>query len=200
MGRQRRAQDRALRSRRPSRSTRREVAARRVGGAFADTKIGKSMAAAAERSELQTRELAMKMESRDAAHLEESRWRNELNRRQAANPDHLRERGARRSSSRARAKRSATSRSRTSSTRSASATRRNDSSSCGPIGSSAATTSSTTTRRTGITGVGERDEMMAGVHNTRERRYALEAEFKPQETERRSCSRKRRRRRRSRSA
>ena len=155
-----------------------------IGGAFADTKIGKSMAASAERSELQTRELTMKMEARDASHLEESRWKNELNRRQAANPDHIREPGAEQKFVAGQGQkvrdekvadfqsqeRQRDAKERLEQRRTDRFERRND--------------EFYENKTNGITGVGARDEMMAGVHNTRERRYALEAEFKPQETER----------------
>ena len=156
-----------------------------LGGAFADTKIGKSMAAAAERSEMQTRELAMKMEARDAAHLEESRWRNELNRRQSANPEHIRDRGVEQKFVAGQGdkvrdqhladfqgqERQREAKERLEKLRTDRFERRND--------------EFYANETNGITGVGKRDEMMSGVHNTRERRYALEAEFKPQETERR---------------
>ena len=51
-----------------------ERSGKAVGNIGSNTKFAQSMAAAADRSEHQTRELAMKMESRDAAHLEGQRW------------------------------------------------------------------------------------------------------------------------------
>src|SRR3569832_2012991 len=161
-----------------------EKSGKAVGGAFADTKLGKSMAASAERSEMQTRELAMKMESRDAAHLEESRWRNELKRRQAANPDHIRDAGVENKFVAGQGQkvrdekiaefqtqeRQREAKERLENLRTERFERRND--------------EFYENKTNGLTGVGARDEMMEGVHNTRERRYALEAQFKPQETER----------------
>jgi hypothetical protein len=161
-----------------------EKSGKAVGGAFADTNVGKSMAAAAERSELQTRELTMKMEARDAAHLEESRWKNQLDRRQTANPDHVREPGAETKFVAGQGQkvrdekvadfqsqeRQRDAKDRLEQLRTERFERRND--------------EFYDNKTNGITGVGKRDEMMAGVHNTRERRYSLEAEFKPQETER----------------
>ncbi|HET9993095.1 MAG TPA: hypothetical protein VFQ65_31385, partial [Kofleriaceae bacterium] len=161
-----------------------EKSGSKIGGAFAETTIGKSMATAAERSELQTRELAMKMEARDAAHLEESRWKNELKRRQGANPDHIREPGAEQKFVAGQGQkvrdekladfqsqeRQREAKERLEQLRTDRFERRND--------------EFYDNKTNGVTGVGARDEMMGGVHNTRERRYALEAEFKPQETER----------------
>src|SRR5258706_2851972 len=51
------------------------------------------MAQEAERSEAQTREMAMKMEARSAADLEKARWHNYLDGRQKQNPEHLRDKG-----------------------------------------------------------------------------------------------------------
>ena len=54
-----------------------ESSGKAFGGLGAETAFGKRLAASAEHSEFQTRELTMKMGARDAAHLEESRWRRE---------------------------------------------------------------------------------------------------------------------------
>ena len=64
-----------------------ESSGKAVGGLGAETGFGKRLAASAERSEYQTRELGMKMGARDAAHLEESRWRREVDRRAATAPE-----------------------------------------------------------------------------------------------------------------
>jgi hypothetical protein len=65
-----------------------------VGNLGADTKLGKNLAKAADEAERSTREAMMKQEMRDAVHLEEQRWKGQLDRRQAANPDHLRNKEA----------------------------------------------------------------------------------------------------------
>ncbi|MEO8929043.1 MAG: DUF4157 domain-containing protein, partial [Caldimonas sp.] len=156
-----------------------------VGGLGADTKLGKSLAASAERSEIQTRELAMKMQARDASHLEETRWKNELGRRQAANPEHVRDKGVEskfvnqqgdkvRGEADASFKREEQQRGtkeKLEQRRSDRFDRRNDE--FYENGSNP------------ITGKKSRDEMMDSVHNTREKRWKLEGDLKPQETERR---------------
>ncbi len=65
-----------------------------VGNLGQNTTFGKNMAKAAERSEQQTREAVMKDGMRDAAHLEEERWKRELRQRQRDNPDHIRSKDA----------------------------------------------------------------------------------------------------------
>jgi hypothetical protein len=67
-----------------------ERAGKSVGNAGADTAFAKRMSAAADQSELDTRRLAMQVDARDAAHLEQTRWQNTLDKRAAANPDGLR--------------------------------------------------------------------------------------------------------------
>ncbi|MFT3699673.1 MAG: DUF4157 domain-containing protein [Kofleriaceae bacterium] len=155
-----------------------------VGGLGADTKLGKSMAAAAERSELQTRELAMKMQVRDASHLEDSRWKNELDRRQAANPDHIRNPEAEakfRANERQKvadkaktdfetSERQREGKEKLEQLRSDRFDRRND--------------EFYENKTNGFTGEKARDSMMDSVHNSRAKRYQLEDQFRTQETER----------------
>ena len=155
-----------------------------VGGLGADTKLGKTLASSAERSEMQTRELAMQMNVRDATHLEQTRWRNELDRRQKANPDHIRDRGvedkfvagqgakmnADATTSFSREENIRGSRERLEQRRTDRFERRND--------------EFYENKTNAFTGKNTRDEMMDQVHGARERRWNLEASMKAQETER----------------
>ncbi|HEX4454429.1 MAG TPA: DUF4157 domain-containing protein [Kofleriaceae bacterium] len=61
-----------------------------VGNAGSDTKFAQRMTAAADQSELETRRLAMQVQANDAAHLEETRWQNYLDKRGKTNPDEIR--------------------------------------------------------------------------------------------------------------
>ncbi len=61
-----------------------------VGNAGSETKFAQRMTAAADQSELETRRVAMQMQANDAAHLEETRWQNALDKRSKANPDEIR--------------------------------------------------------------------------------------------------------------
>jgi hypothetical protein len=65
-----------------------------IGGIGHTTRLGRSMAEAADQAELETRKVAMQNELRDATHLEESRWNRTLAARQAENPTHLRDQAA----------------------------------------------------------------------------------------------------------
>ena len=157
----------------------------RLGAMGAETDFGKRLAASAERSELQTRELGMQLGARDAAHLEEARWKRELERRAANAPaGHLRSADAEKTfiASRgdkvrreeadtfAQDERRREQTERLEKMRTERFDRRNHDFS--------------ENRTNGLTGESKRDEMMGSVHNSRQRRWDLEAQFKAQETER----------------
>ena len=156
-----------------------------LGGLGAETAFGKRLAASAERSELQNRELAMQMAARDAAHLEEARWQRELERRAAtAAPGHIRSKDAEANfiasrGQNVRRDQAATfqheeqqreQKERLEHLREQRFDRRNN--------------DFYENRTNGLTGESARDSMMNGVHNSRERRYQLESTFKSQEHER----------------
>ncbi|HEX7703272.1 MAG TPA: hypothetical protein VF403_21180, partial [Kofleriaceae bacterium] len=115
----------------------------------------------------------------------ETRWRNELNRRQGANPEHIRDKGVEnkfvnqqgdrvRNEADTNFKREEQQREvkeRLEQRRTDRFDRRNDEFSENGTNP--------------ITGKKSRDEMMGSVHNTRDKRWKLESDFKPQETERR---------------
>ncbi len=65
-------------------------AGKAVGNAGSETAFGQRMAAAADQSELETRRLAMQVDASDAAHLEQTRWKNYLDKRAKTNPDEIR--------------------------------------------------------------------------------------------------------------
>ncbi len=163
-----------------------EKSGKAFGGIGAETKFGQSMAAAADRSEHQTRELAMKFQANDAAQLEGERWKNYLGDRQAKNPDHIREPGSEKAfisekQDKVRAdaetqfaadekKRGTTEK--VEQMRHDRFERRND--------------EFYENKTNGITGVDARDQMMGTVHASREKRWDLEKTYSAQETERKS--------------
>lgn len=67
-----------------------------VGGIGHSTSVGRSVVAAADQAELDTRKAAMHAEMRDATHLEEQRWQRALAARRAENPAHLHDAAAER--------------------------------------------------------------------------------------------------------
>lgn len=66
----------------------------RIGSVGEDWKVTKNLTAASENVERDTRQAAMRAAAQDEANLEGERWRRQMDRRQAASPDHVRNEAA----------------------------------------------------------------------------------------------------------
>ena len=160
-----------------------ERAGKKVGSAGAETAFGKRMAAAADQSELETRRLAMQMDAKDAAHLEETRWKRSLAARREANPDAIHSDAADQKFIASRGQRV-----------------RDDAAADFEAKEAKAATDARIDdlkqarmerhtdeyfeNKTGFSGKSARDMQMDSLHGSREKRYALEGQFKAQDTER----------------
>jgi hypothetical protein len=158
-----------------------------VGGWGAETKMGKSMADAADRAERDTREAIRHAEAHDAAHMEGERWKNYLKeQRKTEDPGriHSQQADAKFIDAQKRkvyeeseggfdaAEKKVATKQRVEELQTQRFERRNE--------------EYWKNEKSGLSGQNARDREMSMVHNTRETRWAKEAEFSAQDTERRA--------------
>ncbi|HUJ61529.1 MAG TPA: DUF4157 domain-containing protein, partial [Kofleriaceae bacterium] len=154
-----------------------------LGTFGAETTLGKNMAAAADRAEFGTRQAAMHAEARDAAHLEEQRWRRAIAKKQV-DPEEIgdnkqafiRAQGDKVRQDKLEAFQQAEQKrdikQRIEDMRAARFERQND--------------DYFSNKTSGLSGTGARDRYMDTLHSSRERRFELEDQLHAQDDERRT--------------